>query len=522
MNGADALVGTLLASGVTACFANPGTSEMHFVAALDRQPDMACVLCLFEGGATGAADGYARMSGKVAATLLHLAPGFGNGFANIHNARKARSGMLNIMGEHAVWHLQYESPLRGNTVAVSEAVSHWTRMTMQAAQVAADGAEAIRAARSEGGQVATLILPANTAWEDAPGGPAAAAAPPPRRRPDPADVEAASRSLLEPGAALMVGHEALAGTLPDLAARIAAKTGCRLISPYFVPRQRRGAGSVPMTRLVYPVDGNIAILADVRTLVLCGADRPTAFFAYPGKPSLPEPPGCRVIDLCDPRMDIAWTLQALADAVGADRQAPVAREPLAPPSVPTGSLSPAKIGAAIGALLPEEAIVVDEAMTMSRFVSAATASAAPHDWLKTMGGAIGGCLPLAIGAAFACPDRKVVAITGDGSAMYTLQSLWTMAREDLDVTVIVFANRGYQVLHAEMANVGVARSGRNAQRMFDIVGPELDWVALAKGHGMVGVRVADADALVAALRAGFGTRGPGLIEIACPIADPGA
>lgn len=515
MNGADTLVKTLLAGGVTTCFANPGTSEMHFVAALDRHPDMNCVLCLFEGGATGAADGYYRMSGTVAATLLHLAPGFGNGFANIHNARKAGSGMLNIMGDHAVWHLQYESPLRGNTVGISQTVSHWTRMSGEAGSVAGDGAAAIRAAGSEGGQIATLILPANTAWEEAPDGPATTAPPPPRRRPGSREIAAAVKALGRPGAALMVGGQGLVDDLSELAARIAGKTGCRLISPYFVPRQRRGAGTVPMDRLVYPVDGNIALLADTTALVLCGANRPTAFFAYPGKPSLPEPPDCHVLELCGPQMDVAWTLAALAEAVGALEQPVGALQPLDRPSVPTGPMTPEKIGAAIAALLPEEAIVVDEGVTLSRFISAATETAAPHDWLKTMGGAIGNCLPMAVGAAVACPDRKVVAMTGDGSAMYTLQSLWTMAREDLDVTVIVFANRGYQILHAELVNVGVAETGRNARRMFDIVEPELDWVALAKGHGVAGVRVADADALATALRRSFAARGPSLIEVAC-------
>ena len=203
MNGAESLVKTLLASKVDVCFANPGTSEMHFVAALDRHPELRCILCLVEGGASGAADGYYRMSGKVAATLLHLAPGFGNAFANLHNARKAQSGIVNVMGDHASYHLRYESPLKGDTVGISQAISQWTRVSGDATSVAVDGAAAVTAARALNGQIATLILPANTAWEDAVAS-AVAAAPPALRRPSQAQVLAAAEALRTPGAVLLL------------------------------------------------------------------------------------------------------------------------------------------------------------------------------------------------------------------------------------------------------------------------------------------------------------------------------
>jgi acetolactate synthase I/II/III large subunit len=512
MNGATSLVRTLLASGVNVCFANPGTSEMHFVAALDAHPDMRCILCLFEGGATGAADGYFRMTGQVAASLLHLAPGFANGFANLHNARKARSAMLTIMGDHATHHQQYDSPLKGDTRGIAQAVSHWTRMTVDAREVAADGAAAVRAARSEGGRIATLILPADTAWDAA--DEAAVAAPPPAlRRPGMAEVRAAAALLQTPGAVLMVDGLTLHTPLGDVASRIAAKTGCHLMSPYFVARMRRGAGSVPFQRLRYPVDENVALLADKTALVLCGAPRPVSFFAYPGKKSLPEADGCHVMDLCAPEMDYAWTLQALADLLGADTPLPL-RTPDLPP-LPTGAMSLPKVGQVIAALMPEDAIVVDEAITSARPLIDATEGARGHDVLCLMGGAIGDGLPTAVGAAVACPARKVVALMGDGSAMYTLQSLWTMAREALDVTVVVFSNRGYQILRGELANVGVADVGRNAVRMFDVVDPVLDWVALAKGHGVDGMRVTDADAFVAAFGGAMAQRGPYVIEVMC-------
>lgn len=514
MNGAESLVDTLLGSGVEVCFANPGTSEMHFVAALDKRPAMRCILCLFEGGASGAADGYYRMSGRVAATLLHLAPGFGNAFANLHNARKAQSGIVNIMGEHASYHLKYESPLKGDTVGISQAVSHWTRVCGDATQVADDGAAAVTAARGRNGQIATLILPANTAWE-AGGAAKVAAEAPALRRPAMQAVKAAVRALAQPGAALMVDGDALWDVeLGVVAARIARATGCRLMAPFHTPRVRRGAGSVRFERLVYEVDGNLAIMAEVQTLVLCGAARPTAFFAYPGKPSLNEAPGTAVLDLCSIDMDVPWVLAALLQAVGDTELAASDFVALAVPTLPTGVLTLDKVGAAIAALMPEDTVVVNEAITSGAPITLATAGARGHDWLVTMGGAIGGCLPSAVGAAVACPERKVLALSGDGSAMYTLQALWTMARERLDVTVVIFANHVYKILHGELAAVG-AVAGRNVARMFDMVEPKLDWVALAQGHGVAGVRCATTEDFVAAFANAMAEPGPHLIAVEC-------
>lgn len=514
MNGATSLVKTMLQSGVDTVFANPGTSEMHFVAALDAHPEMRCVLCLFEGGTSGAADGYFRMKRDVAGTLLHLAPGFGNAFANIHNARKAGSGMVNVMGDHAIHHLQYESPLKGDTVGISQTVSHWTRMSPDALSVAPDGADAIRAARSRNGQIATLILPANTAWEEA-DGPVTAAAPPALRRPDAAQVAAAAQQLKRPGAALMIGGEALFGEARELAGGIAAKSGCRLMSDTLLSRIAKGAGTAKLEQLVYPITPKIAQLEHVSSLTLLGTERPVAFFAYPGKPSLPEPAGCAVSTLCAPEEDIVWTLNALADALGVTSADEPLRFGLNLPEVATGDLTLAKVGQTLTALLPENAIICNESVTSGHQVMPLTREARPHEVLSGTGGAIGLGLPCAVGAAIACPDRKVVALTGDGSAMYTLQSLWSMAREQLDVTVIVFANKGYQILRDELKNVGVNSYGANAQAMFDVEGPELDWVALAKGHGVPAQRVTDADAFARALRAGVEGCGPSLIEVVC-------
>lgn len=516
MNGAETLVKTLLASGVDTIFANPGTSEMHFVAALDRHPEMRCILCLFEGGASGAADGYYRMSGKVAGTLLHLAPGFGNAFANLHNARKAQSGVVNVMGDHASYHLRHESPLKGDTVGISKAISHWTRVSDDAGQVAGDGAAAVTAARGLNGQVATLILPANTAWEAA-GATAVAAPPAALRRPSPAMIEAAARALTQPGAALMVDGRALYTDLSDLAAKVAKKTGAVLMAPFFAARTRRGAGSVRLQRLAYEVDLNIGILADKTCLVLLGAARPTAFFAYPGKPSLPEAAGAHVIELCSIDMDCEWTLRALAEAVEAEAVtlAPQDHVPLALPPLPTGPLTLEAVGQTIAALMPEDCVMVNEAITSAMPIAVATATARPHDMLvAAMGGAIGAGMPVATGAAVASPGRKVLALVGDGSAMYTLQSLWTMARERLDVTVVIFANHVYRILHGELAAVG-ASAGRNVARMFDMVEPKLDWVALAQGHGVAGAHCATTAEFNTAFARAMAEPGPNLIAVEC-------
>jgi acetolactate synthase-1/2/3 large subunit len=514
MNGAESLVRTLLASGVRLCFANPGTSEMHFVAALDRHPDMRCILCLFEGGVSGAADGYFRMSGEVAATLLHLAPGFGNAFANLHNARKAQSGVLNIMGDHADYHLRFEAPLKGDTVGISQAVSHWTRVTSEPGRVAGDAAEAVQVARSKNGQIATLILPANMAWDPAEGHAVAPAAPA-LRRPALAEIAAAARALRQPGAILLVDGPPLWSDLGLLARRLTKAAGARLMHPYFVSRVRRGAGAVKIERMAYRIEDNLTLLQGASALVLCGTDRPAGFFAYPGKPSTPDDPETRLIDLCSREMDIDWTLRALAAELG--EAALTAEDFVAPdlPALPEGGVTIAKVGEAVAALMPEDSVVVDEGVSSSYHLGPGLRRGRGHDLLTITGGSIGFGLPAAVGAAVACPDRKIVVLEGDGSGMYTLQSLWTMAREGLDVTTVIFANRGYQILRDELQAVGVAEVGQNIRRMFDVVEPTLDWVALARGHGVDGVRVTDMAGFNAAFAEAMAQRGPRLIEVVC-------
>jgi acetolactate synthase-1/2/3 large subunit len=516
MNGAESLVTTLAASGVGLCFANPGTSEMHFVAALDRIEGVRCVLALFEGVATGAADGYWRMAGRPAATLLHLGPGLGNGWANLHNARKARSGIVNIVGDHATGHLRHESPLKSDLPGIAQSVSHWVRSTRRAADVGADGAAAVQAAFDGAvGCIATLVLPADTAW-GAGGVACTAAEPVPPAPVDSAAVLAAARCLQTLGerAVLLLGAAAVRDEASQhLAAAIAAHTGCRVMAEFYNARMAGGQGWPGIERLPYAVDASLARLEGVQALVLAGSVEPIGFFAYPGKPSQLKPAGAALLGLATPEQDVPGALQHLAEALGLRPDARVPLPPRAAPALPDGgALSPELIAAVIAASLPEHAIVVDEAITTGRGFGARMHAAAPHDWLQGMGGAIGYGLPCAVGAALGAPGRPVLALVGDGSAMYTLQALWTMARESLPVVTLVFANRAYRILQGELQGVGARISGQKATDMLSLDRPDLDWVALARGHGVPGERVSDAAALARAIQRAFASGGPCLIE----------
>ncbi len=512
MNGAESLVRTLVENDVNVCFGNPGTSEMHFVAALDRVEGMRCVLGLFEGVVTGAADGYYRMSGKPASTLLHLGPGLGNGLANLHNAKKARSGIVNIVGEHASYHIQHDAPLTADIEGVARPMSDWVKTSRSSRAVAKDGAEAIQQARRAPGHIATLILPADTAWGEA-DGPATVTPPAPRRRVGSDAVAAAARALRAGSAMLMLGGVAVRGKALELVGRIAAKTGCRLMAEFNNARMECGAGRVRVDRLPYGVDLALAALKDVRQLVLAGAKSPVSFFAYPGKPSVLAPADCAITQLAGVEDDLEGALEALADELGARGVPPANVASRSASTLPTGKVTSEGIAAVLAALLPEQAIVADEAVSTGRAFGPVMNGAAPHDWLNLMGGSIGWALPISVGAAIAAPDRKVVTLEGDGSAMYTMQALWTMAREGLDVTVVVFANRAYQILRGELASVGAATTGRRANDMLTLDRPNLDWVALAKGHGVEAGRASNLEEFAQQFRRGLAIPGPYLIEL---------
>jgi acetolactate synthase-1/2/3 large subunit len=512
MNGAESLVRTLVASGVEICFANPGTSEMHFVAALDRVAEMRCVLALFEGVVSGAADGYARMAEKPACTLFHLGPGFGNGIANMHNARRANVPIVNIVGEHATYHKRHDAPLTSNIEMLAGQYSAWMRSSASAADVARDGAEAVAAARQPPGRIATLILPANTAWGD--GG--AIAKPLPVTAPAlPATstIDQAAR-MLRAGVPTMIvlGGNGLHGRGLIAAGRIAAATGATLFSPYSTARIERGAGLPTVERVPYVVEQAVERLKEFRQMILVGGAAPVTFFAYPDKTSVPTPPDCDIYPLARPGEDYVGALEALADALGAAKTEPH-REKAERPSAASGPITLPGLAQTVAALLPERAIVCDESITSGRGLMAASKGAPPHDWLTNTGGSIGIGMPLAVGAAVACPGRPVLCLEADGSGMYTPQALWTMARERLNVTTVIFANRAYAILKGEYANVGAGNMGPRALDMLEIGRPDLDWVALAKSMGVPGTRATNLDQLASSLRAGFSSDGPKLIEV---------
>jgi acetolactate synthase-1/2/3 large subunit len=511
MRGAEALLRTLVTGGVEVCFTNPGTSEMQFVAALDRVPGMRAVLALFEGVATGAADGYARVAGRPAATLLHLGPGLANGLANLHNARRAGVPLVNVVGEHAVAHLPYDAPLVSDIGGLARTVSAWVRTTAHVGALAGDTAAAIAAARQGPGQIATLITPANVTWEECDGpAPAAPLAPAPRASDE---AVAAAAAALRPGdgAVILLGGPALQGRALELAGQVAAASGARLAGSTFFARQERGAGRVAPARVPYGVAEALRFLAGTRRLILVGARPPVAFFAYPGAPSLLAPADAAVVTLSRPEEDQADALARLADLLGARGPAPT--QPPAAPAPPAGPLTPEALARAVAAAIPEGAIVVDEAITGGFPAWQASAGAPPHDWLPVTGGAIGIGLPLATGAAIARPDRPVLCLQADGSAAYTLQALWTQAREGLNVTTVLYHNRAYRILELEYrATEAGAAPGPQASQLMRLDGPALDWAGIARGMGVPATRAHSAEELAAALGAAMREPGPHLVE----------
>jgi len=511
MNGAENLLQTLVAAGVEVCFANPGTSEMHLVAAIGKTEAMRPVLCLFEGVASGAADGYARMADKPALTLLHVGSGFANSMANQHNARRAHVPLVNMVGDHADYHLQYDAPLTSDVPGHAGLVSDLVRVSESPDDLAQAGADAVQASLHGAGRVATFIAPANHAWEEA------VEAASPR---EPAGLESVDEKTLEVVAEalrngkrtlLFLGGRALREETLAAAGRIAASTGARLRCEVFPARLQRGAGRVPVERLPYFAEKAIEVLADVEQLVLVGAPAPVAFFAYPGKPSWLAPEDCEILTLATVDQDAAAALAAVARRLGASAAPPLSERAPEQPA-PTGELSPVAIGQSLTRLLPDDAIVVDEAATCGLGIFPTTARAARHDWLTLTGGAIGDGMPMALGAAIACPDRKVVALQADGSAMYTLQALWSMARERSDVVVVIMNNRSYAILNIELARVGAGQPTPKTLSMLDLSRPDLDFVALAKGMGVPATRATTAEEFDAQLSEALSQPGPRLIE----------
>jgi acetolactate synthase I/II/III large subunit len=546
VNGAQALIASLTGAGVDVCFMNPGTSEMHFVAALDSVPQMRGVLALFEGVATGAADGYARIAGRPAAVLLHLGPGLANGLANLHNARRAGSPVLTIVGAHATGHVRYDAPLQSDIEALARTVSGWVHTSGTTRDLAQDAMRALAVARR--GQIATLVLPADVSWSD--GGTLASPRHPTATDPtrptatdptqptatdptqptatDPTqhhpstivdDGQAATvAGLLSSRALLFLGGRALSERGLRAASRISAATGARLLAETFPARMERGAGLPAVDRLAYLAEQAEAQLGGVEHLILAGARSPVSFFAYPGQRSDLVPDACSVAVLADKEQDVETALDLLADLVAAGTP-PVLAAPAVRPAEP-GSLTAISLANTIAASLPEGAIISDEANTSGFALPAALTGAARHSLLTLTGGSIGQGLPAATGAAVAAPDRPVLCLEADGSAMYTIQALWTQAREQLNVTTVLINNAAYAILRMELARTAAGQAGERAARMLDLSGPTPDFTAISTGFGVPAVRVTTAEELDRELRRSYAEPGPHLIEAIVPPVVP--
>lgn len=511
MNGAQSLAQTLVNCGVDICFANPGTSEMHFVAALDSVSGIRPVLCLFEGVVTGAADGYGRIAGKPAATLLHLGPGLANGLANLHNARRANTPIVNVVGDHATYHLQYDALLTSDIVGFARPVSSWICESKGSKTVAGDTARAVQAARAAPGGIATLILPADAAWNEAD----RAAQPLADIAPSVVSTDAIEcvAKLLANGkkSAILLRGKALLGDGLEAAGRVQAKTGVRLFCDTFAPHTELGAGRVPVERIPYFAEQITAFLTGIEQIILVGSKPPVTFFAYPGKPSWGAPDGCEFTYLAQAHEDGVTALQNLADALAAPARSPV-RIPLLIPPMPSGALTALSVAQIIANLTPENVIYADEAATSGLPLLMNLGRARPHTHLPLTGGSIGQGLPLAVGAALAAPDRKVICPHGDGGAAYTMQALWTMAREKLDVTVVIYANRSYAILNIEMQRVGVSNVGAKALSMLDLHNPEMNWVQIATGLGVEASRATTSEEFASQYESAMKNKGPRLIE----------
>lgn len=515
MNGAESLIATLVDNGVEVCFTNPGTSEMHFVAALDEVAGMRGVLALFEGVASGAADGYARMAGKPAATLLHLGPGLSNASANIHNAKKGGMPMLNIIGDHATYHLQYNAPLTSDIVGLAGPLCDVVISSTSAANIANDAAAAVSACYPN--NIVSLILPADVSWGENESALPPSPTIPALRQADSTQIAKAAALLKASDKAMLFVGGSVSLELGHELSRISAKTGARICLETFPARVTRGAGSAKMEKLPYLAEMAIDHIKDIDTLILVGAASPVSFFAYPNVPSVLQPKDCSVFELCNGDEDASAAVTALVAELEANTLGPIVNDEALPP-LPSGELDAMTMAQVLAALMPENAVIVDEGATSALGCYPFSEQSKPHDWLSLSGGSIGWGLPCAVGAAVACPDRKVICIEGDGSAMYTIQALWTMVRENLDITVLLCNNRKYNILELEFARTGARGGvpGDIAATMMDIGNPSMDFVAMAQGFGMQATRAATAEEFSAQLGEALGYSGPSLIEAVIP------
>lgn len=511
MNGAESLIKTLVRNDVSVCFANPGTTELHIVAALDKNPNIRSILGLFEGVVTGAADGYARISGKPSCTLLHLGPGFANGIAYLHNARRAYSPVINIIGDHASYHIKYDAPLTSDIESLARPVSGWVKTSQSSSELPGDGIEALQASYDKGGQVASLIVPADCAWQESPehGGVVEKSI---LRIVQPEKIKDVVALLEEKAEStvLIIGGSVLQKEGLEAAGKIAKKTGATVLCETLPAKIERGAGIVSFDRIPYLTEIARQVLAPFKHCITICAKSPVSFFAYPDKNSVLLPEGCVHTELAIMGEDGIAALDALADELGAIELPEISE--LNIPDLPSGLLDTDKAGAIIARLIPENAIISDESITSGLSAAIYSRTSQPHEWMSVTGGAIGQGMPVATGAAVAAPGRKVLCLQSDGGAMYTFQALWTQAREQLDVVTIIFSNRKYAILEMELANLGLNEIGEKGRDLIELTRPTLDFVSLAAGLGVSAVRADTAEYFSRELKGALAGKGPYLIE----------
>ena len=537
-NGACGVVRTLVAGGVEVMFANPGTTEMLVVDALDSVEGLRAILCLHETVCTGAADGYGRMAGKAACTLLHLGVGLANGSANLHNARRAGAPVVNLVGDMASWHVA-KDPLLASDI---EGLASFTGCFYRASGADPDGLSddvadalvAVRDYRAGESRVATVALahdatrdPLSKPWAppellatlEQPGGDVKTLF---ERSIElhneryggndaiPAHVKACGAALTTSNAALFVGGAGLCDEEAlNACSAIAAATGCALVVENAFARVDRGGHRPRFVRVPYfPKDAR-TYLAKFETVVLVGARKPVAMFGYDdGVSDLVGLDGQQVLEI--DAMDVPGALRYLAGTLGG---APPPPPPAAAaPKRPKGKLSAYKLCQALACTQPADAIVVDESLTSGGSYWDLSLSCAPFSHLTLTGGSIGIGPPLSVGCAVACPGRRVVDFQADGSGLYSTPAFWTMAAERLDVTVLVCKNDVYQILKVEQQKQNLPTAKPNAKKLTNLSGPSVDWVALAKGYGLDATSVSTAEDLLAALEHSFATPGPYLIE----------
>ncbi len=507
MNGAEALVASAISGGVEICFANPGTTELPLVQALDSVPGLRSILCLHENVATGAADGYGRMATNPAMCLLHLGQGLANGLTNLHNARRAFTPVVNVIGDHAAWHLAADPLLATDVESLAHTVSDYVKKSLGATTVALDLADAIEAAMN-GGRIATLIVPHDAQIDEAGDGISLRRVRAKKTYSSSRVVEAA-KALKSGKSALLLGGDALSEPGILLAGRIAAIGDADLLCDNFFARMERGGGLPSPTKLPYFPDQALELTRRYERVIVAGTRRPVAFFGYPGLPSYLTTEEQTVI-LAGPQEDTLGALAALASEVNAPDFIGEVRG--TPPVMPKGALDAQSVSAVIASLQRENCIVMDEVLSVGVPYFDASKHSPRFSHLMLTGGAIGQGPSAATGAAIACPNRKVINFQSDGCGAYSIQAFWTQARENLDVVTIIGSNRSYHILEVELLRAGVAQTGPVTRSMLGLDNPFLNWVKIGEGFGVPAVAVDRAEALARELERALMDKGPRLIE----------